>query len=91
MMELKEILENIKETHNNFTYDDELIVNIDYVFDKKGYVETLQEICNKLFNEYGFDDTILELQVYINQLRHEFDITDPREVLHIDNGKGFVQ
>ena len=54
-------------------------------------METLQEICNKLFNEYGFDDTILELQVYINQLRHEFDITDPREVLHIDNGKGFVQ
>lgn len=91
MMELKEILENIKETHKDFIVDDEFLVDINDIFDKKGYVESLQEICNNLFNQYGFDDTILELQVYINQLRHEFDITDPREVLHIDNGKGYVQ
>ncbi len=90
-MELKDILENIKETHNDFVYDDELLVNVEELFDRKGYVESLQEICNQLFNKYGFDDTILELQVYINQLRHDYDITDPREVIHIDNGKGFVQ
>jgi len=90
-MNLKEILENIKETHNDFNYDDEIIQDIEELFDRKGYVESLQEICNQLFNKYGFDDTILELQVYINQLRHDYDITDPREVLHIDNGKGFVQ
>lgn len=90
-MELKDIFENIKETHNDFVYDDKLLVNVEELFDRKGYVESLQEICNQLFNKYGFDDTILELQVYINQLRHDYDITDPREILHVENGKGFVQ
>lgn len=90
-MELKEILENIKETHQDFNYNSELIQNIEELFDKKGYIEQLQEVCNTLFNLYGFDDTILELQIYINQLRHKYDITDPREIIHIDNGKGFVQ
>lgn len=90
-MELKEILENIKETHNDFVYDEKMIQDVEELFDRKGYVESLQEICNQLFNKYGFDDTILELQIYINQLRHDYDITDPREVIHIDNGKGFVQ
>lgn len=90
-MELKDILENIKETHNDFSYDKELLTDIGDIFDKNGYVESLQEVCNNLYNLYGFDDNILELQVYINTLRHEFDITDPREILHIDNGKGFVQ
>lgn len=90
-MELKDILENIKETHNDFVYDEKMIQDVEELFDRKGYVESLQEICNQLFNKYGFDDTILELQVYINQLRHDYDITDPREILHVDNGKGFVQ
>lgn len=90
-MELKEILENIKETHKDFIYNGDLITDIEELYDKRGYIETLQEICNNLYNLYGFDDSILELQVYINTLRHKYDITDPREVIHIDNGKGYVQ
>lgn len=53
-------------------------------------LEELQEACNKLCN-IKYTDTILELQVIINEYRHKFDITDPREVINWDNGKGFVQ
>ena len=53
-------------------------------------VEKLQQICNDLYN-VKHSDYLIELQVIINIYRYEFDITDPREVIHIDNGKGFVQ
>lgn len=54
-------------------------------------LEKIQEICNEYYEKYGFNDEILELQVWINQIRNQYDITDPREIIHIDNGKGFVQ
>ena len=53
-------------------------------------LEKLQEINNKLYNEKSTDENI-DLQVLINTYRYEFDITDPREIIHYDNGKGYVQ
>lgn len=53
-------------------------------------LEELQEINNKLYNEKSTEENI-ELQVLINNYRYEFDITDPREIIHYDNGKGYVQ
>ena len=55
----------------------------------KQILNTLQEECDKLYNEYGDTDNIIKLQVAINSLRNEYDITDQKELTK-DN-KGFVQ
>lgn len=54
-------------------------------------LEKIQEICNEYYEKYGFTDEILDLQIWINTVRNKYDLTDPREIIHIDNGKGFVQ
>ena len=54
-------------------------------------LEKIQEICNKYYEKYGMSDEILDLQIWINKVRNKYDITDPREITHYDNGKGFVQ
>lgn len=54
-------------------------------------IEKLQEINNTIYDKTGFNTVTLDFQVYINQLRQEYDVTDPREIVHVDNGKGFVQ
>ena len=50
-------------------------------------IETLQKICNELYEEQGLTDEILELQVVINKLRHKHDISDQSNRLH----KTYVQ
>ena len=53
-------------------------------------IEELQQICNDLYNIKG-SEHLIELQVIINEFRYKYDVTDPREIINIDNGKGFVQ
>lgn len=53
-------------------------------------VEKLQQICNDLYN-IKHSDYLIDLQVIINEYRNKLDITDPREIIHVDNGKGYVQ
>ena len=48
----------------------------------KDKIETLQEICNDLHEEYGLTDEILELQVVINKLRHKHNVSDKSNRLH---------
>lgn len=92
MERLKEIFKNINEAHPDFErLDTGMLSFMESCEDKTDFVESLQEICNKLYERYGLDDDILDLQVYINEYRHEYDITDPREIIHVDNGRGFVQ
>lgn len=92
MKDLKEIIDNIKQTHKDFKEPDfALLEQLHSCSDKTGYVETLQDMCNKLYKKDGIDDSILELQVYINKLRCEHDITDPREVINSDGVFEFVQ
>ena len=50
-------------------------------------IETLQQICNELYEEHGLTDEILELQVVINKLRHKHDISDKSNRLY----KTYVQ
>lgn len=54
-------------------------------------VEELQTMNNKLYEKQGLTNETLDFQCYINTLRNQYDITDPREIIHTDNGKGFVQ
>lgn len=53
-------------------------------------LEDAQQIVNDLY-ELESNDVLIDVQVIINGYRNEFDITDPREVIHVDNGKGYVQ
>lgn len=53
-------------------------------------VEKIQGICNTLYNIKNTDE-LIDLQVIINEYRNKYDITDPREIINTDNGKGFVQ
>ena len=53
-------------------------------------LEQAQEILNKAYQTQPCDE-LIDLQVNINTYRNKYDITDPREILHWDNGKGFVQ
>ena len=54
-------------------------------------VEELQNMNNALYEKQGFSNETLDFQCYINSIRNQYDITDPREIIHEDNGKGFVQ
>lgn len=67
-----------------------LVDEIEKENDVKNNIETLQQICNDLYNISSSED-LIELQVIINGYRNKFDVTDPREVINWDNGKGFVQ
>ncbi|MBE6506063.1 MAG: hypothetical protein E7Z73_10090 [Methanobrevibacter millerae] len=46
-----------------------------------------QRILNKKYAEEGLTDEILDEQIKLNQLRHEYDITDESEKVYED----FVQ
>lgn len=52
-------------------------------------LNTLQNQCNILYEEYGATDNIIQLQVAINSLRHEHNIPDKTEMT-VSN-PGFVQ
>ena len=92
MDKLKTIIKAINEEHPEMkALDTAMFRFLESCEDKTQFVESLQETCNKLYERYGLDDNILELQILINEYRNEYDITDPREIIHTDNGRGFVQ
>ncbi len=64
--------------------------DIDNGIEIRENVEKLQQICNDLYN-IKYSDYLIDLQIIINGYRNKFDITDPREIIHVDNGKGYVQ
>ena len=74
---IEELLEKI----NTETNDKEVLTK---------NIEELQQVNNELFSTYS-DENLIELQIIINEYRHKYDITDPREIINWDNGKGFVQ
>lgn len=83
MMDIKEIETQI----------DEKLVLINYEHDKQKQSELLeeaQEILNKAYQTNPCDE-LIDIQVEINIYRNRYDITDPREIIHTDNGRGFVQ
>ena len=67
-----------------------LIKEIEEEKDVTNNIESLQQICNDLYN-ISSSENLIELQVIINEYRNKYDVTDPREIINWDNGKGFVQ
>ncbi len=53
-------------------------------------LEKAQQIVNRLYAQKQ-EDILIDVQCEINILRNKYDITDPREIIHYDNGRGFVQ
>lgn len=52
---------------------------------KEGLKETLdnlQQECNKLYEEYGLIDEVMDLQLVINSLRNKFDLVDKSEQVY---------
>lgn len=52
---------------------------------KEGLKETLdnlQQECNKLYEEYGLIDEVMDLQLVINSLRNKFDLVDELEKVY---------
>lgn len=45
-------------------------------------LETMQELCDELYEKDGLTDEVLDLQVKINELRHEHDISDERHRIY---------
>lgn len=90
----KEIVEQLRERYP--TRDVELLCTYLDTIPESGdgsrteTLEAAQEILNE-FYELDPSDMLIDVQVIINKYRNEFDITDPREIIHVDNGKGFVQ
>ncbi len=93
-MEINTIITNLSEEYptevEKIRQIKPLLEQIETNDDKAKPLEELQEIVNKLYL-ITYTDTLLELQVIINQFRQKYDITDPREIINWDNGKGFVQ
>lgn len=52
-------------------------------------LDNLQKECNKLYEEYGASDDVIQLQVAINNLRNTFDIPDESQMTM--SNEGFVQ
>lgn len=55
----------------------------------KETLNTLQNMCDSLYGEYGAINDIIQLQVAINSLRNTFDIPDETKLT--ESNKGFVQ
>lgn len=55
----------------------------------KNILTELQNQSNKLYDEYGLTDEILELQIAINGLRNKFNMPDETQLT--ESNKGFVQ
>lgn len=55
----------------------------------KQIIDNLQNECNKLYEEFGATDNVIQLQVAINSLRNEYDIADETKLT--ESNKGFVQ
>ena len=53
----------------------------------KNYLNRLQKVADKLYEEKGPVKSVIDLQVAINQLRNEEDIADTKERLY----ENFVQ
>ena len=90
---IKELLDEYKENSADVYQIQNLLNQLNNCSDKSKLtqiVEDLQEITNKLY-EVKNTEMLIELQVIINRYRNEFDITDPREIIHVDNGRGYVQ
>lgn len=51
---------------------------------KEGLKETLDNLqqCNKLYEEYGLIDEVMDLQLVINSLRNKFDLVDESEQVY---------
>lgn len=66
-------------------------LNIDDMEDKPRLLYKLQNINNNLYEKYGLVDEVLDLQLWINGKRYEWDIVDDGEIIHhFDDGE-FVQ
>ena len=50
-------------------------------------LETMQELADELYDEFGLNDEVLDLQLKINALRHEHNISDEKNRIY----KNFVQ
>lgn len=64
-------------------------MNIKNEADLKETLNNLQEECNDLYEKYGATDNIIQLQVAINSLRHEYDIPDASQLT--ESNPEFVQ
>lgn len=51
------------------------------------HLKKKQKEVDKLYDEHGLTDEVLDKQIAINKLRHEHDITDKEKVIH----KTYVQ
>lgn len=48
----------------------------------KGTLDNLQQECNKLYEEYGLIDEVMDLQLVINSFRNKFDLVDESEQVY---------
>lgn len=53
----------------------------------KETLNNLQQECNKLYEEYGLIEEVMDLQLVINSLRNKFDLVDSQEIVY----ENFVQ
>lgn len=53
----------------------------------KETLDNLQQECNKLYEEYGLVEEVMDLQLVINSLRNKFDLVDSQEIVY----ENFVQ
>ncbi len=90
---IEDLLKAYPENTNDINTIDKILSQLSGTQDKNQLtqlIEQLQEINNKLYDIHS-DETLIDLQVIINMYRNKYDITDPREIIHTDNGRGFVQ
>lgn len=57
--------------------------------DLRDILNNLQDECNILYETYGATDDVIQLQVAINSLRHNFNIPDENNMT--ESNEGFVQ
>ena len=48
----------------------------------KPILKEAQELADKMYDEQGLTDEVLDLQIEINEIRHKLDIPDKNERIH---------
>ena len=68
----------------------QITVDLDDGKNPEDNIQKLQDICDALF-KISSKDILIDFQVIINEYRYKYDVTDPKEIINWDNGRGFVQ
>lgn len=89
--QLEELCKLLEEKYPEVEIDFEGLRNLYEGGEKQEFYNSLQKMSNWLMENYGYNETLLDFQLYINGFAHENDLVFDDDVVLVENGREFVQ